>query len=70
MVLAQSGAGAIQGTVSDSTGAVIAQANVHVVNKATGVAVDTTTNEVGFYVVPSLFVGSYEVTVQAQGMST
>ncbi len=38
---AQSGAGSIQGTVTDPTGAVIAGASIHVVNDATNVMTDT-----------------------------
>ncbi len=68
--LAQSGAGSIQGTVTDATGAVISGASIHVVNQATGVAVDTKSNNVGFYQVPDLFTGTYEVTITAQGMKT
>ncbi len=67
---AQSGAGSIQGTVTDATGAVIPAASIHVVNQATGVAVDTKSNNVGFYQVPSLFTGTYVVTVTAPGMKT
>ena len=69
-VIAQSGAGSIQGTVTDSTGAVIPGASIHVANQATGVAVDTKTNSVGFYQVPELFTGTYVVTITAQGMKT
>jgi Carboxypeptidase regulatory-like domain len=68
--LAQSGAGSIQGTVTDATGAVIPDASIHVVNQATGVAVDTKSNNVGFYQVPSLFTGSYVVTITVPGMKT
>ena len=68
--LAQSGAGAIQGTVTDTTGAVIPGASIHVVNQATGIAVDTKSNNVGFYQVPSLFTGTYAVTITAPGMKT
>lgn len=67
---AQSGAGSIQGTVTDSTGAVIPGALVHVVNDATLVATDTKTNSVGFYQAPELFTGHYTVTVTAPGMKT
>ena len=66
-VLAQSGIGSIQGTVTDSTGAVMPGATVHVLNKATGVASATTTNSVGFYQVPGLLTGNYEVSVTAPG---
>jgi hypothetical protein len=68
--LAQSGAGSIQGTVSDATGAVIPRASIHIVNKATGVAEDTKANKVGFYQVPDLFTGTYVVTITAPGMKT
>ena len=68
--LAQSGAGSIQGTVTDATGAVIPGASIHVVNQATNVAVDTKSNNVGFYQVPSLFTGTYVVTVTAPSMKT
>jgi Carboxypeptidase regulatory-like domain len=68
--LAQSGAGSIQGTVTDATGAVMPGASIHVVNQATGVAVDTKSNSVGFYQVPSLFTGMYVVSITAPGMKT
>jgi hypothetical protein len=67
---AQSGAGSIQGTVADSTGAVVPGATIHVVNDATRVAVDTKSSNVGFYQVPSLFTGRYVVTVTASGFKT
>ncbi|HZT37442.1 MAG TPA: carboxypeptidase-like regulatory domain-containing protein [Bryobacteraceae bacterium] len=67
-VLAQSGAGSIQGTVQDATAAAIPGCSVHVVNERTGVANDTTTNNTGFYTVPGLFAGNYTVTFSAPGM--
>jgi Carboxypeptidase regulatory-like domain len=67
---AQSGAGSIQGTVTDSTGAIMPGAAVHVINLATGVAADTKTNKVGFYQVPDLFTGTYTVSVSAASMKT
>jgi hypothetical protein len=67
---AQSGAGSIQGTVTDSTGAVIPGASIHVVNQATAVATDTKSNGVGLYQVPDLFTGSYDVTVAAPAFQT
>ena len=65
--IAQSGAGSIQGTVTDSTGAVIPGASIHVVNQGTNIAVDTKSNAVGFYQIPDLFTGTYVVTVTAPG---
>ena len=68
--IAQSGAGSIQGTITDSTGAVIPGAIVHVVNQATAVAADTKSNSVGLYQVPGLFTGTYTITFTAAGMKT
>ena len=70
LALAQSGAGSIQGTVTDSTGAVIPEASVHVVNVATNEAIDTRSNKVGFYQAPGLLTGTYRVEVTAPGMKT
>ena len=66
--LAQSGAGSIQGTIEDATGAAVPTCAVHVVNQKTGVTNDTKANEVGFYTVPGLFAGSYTITFTAPGM--
>lgn len=65
---AQSGASSIQGTVTDPTGAVIPAASIQVVNDATGVAVKTQSNGVGFYQALGLFTGHYSVTVSAPNM--
>jgi hypothetical protein len=67
---AQSGAGSIQGTVTDSSGAVIPSAVIHVVNQATNVAADTRSNNSGFYQLPELFTGTYVLTITAPGMET
>lgn len=64
----QSGAGLIQGTVQDATGAALPGSSVKVVNTLTGVAIDSTANNVGFYSVPGLFAGSYTITFSAAGM--
>lgn len=68
MIFAQSGAGSIQGTVQDATGAALVGSSVRVVNQKTGVSIETTSNSVGFYSVPGLFVGSYTLTFSAPGM--
>lgn len=68
--LAQSGAGSIQGTVTDSTGAVIPDAIIKIVNTATGVSSRTKSTRVGFYQVPGLFTGSYTVSVTVPNMKT
>jgi hypothetical protein len=68
--VAQSGAGSIQGTVTDSSGAIIPGAAIHVVQQATNVATDTKSTNIGFYQVPDLFTGTYVVTVTAPGFNT
>jgi hypothetical protein len=68
--IAQSGAGSIEGTVTDSTGAILPGALIHVVNHATNVASDTKASGSGSYQVPGLFTGTYIVTVTAPGMET
>jgi len=60
----------IQGTVSDSSGAVLANASVVVQNTATAEERATQTDNNGHYSVPSLPVGNYRITVKAQGMQT
>lgn len=67
--IAQSGAGTIQGTVQDATGAVIPNAKVQIVSTGTAIATDATSNDRGFYVVPGLFAGPYRITITAEGMS-
>jgi hypothetical protein len=67
-LFAQSGAGSIQGNVRDASSAAIPNCTIHVVNQATGVTNDTTSNSEGFYSVPGLFAGNYTVTFTAAGM--
>lgn len=64
----QSGAGTIQGTVTDASSAAIAGATVQALNQATGVSIETTANDSGFYAIKGLFAGSYRVTYGAPGM--
>ena len=59
--------GAIQGRVSDPSGASVAGAQVHATNSATGVEVSAVTNESGNYALPYLLPGNYTVTAQAAG---
>lgn len=68
-VAAQNGAGRIQGTVTDSVEAVIPNATIVIRNGATGQEYRTISNATGFYTAPSLFTGSYLLTVDAPGMA-
>ncbi len=65
---AQSGAGSIQGTVVDASSAAVPACAVHIINQATNVSNDATTNATGFYSVQGLFAGNYTVTFTAPGM--
>jgi hypothetical protein len=69
-VMAQTGTGNIQGTVKDIAHAVIPGAAVKVVHTATALQNQSTTNEVGFYLFPTLQTGVYEITVESPGMET
>jgi len=69
-VFAQTGAGKIQGTVRDATGAVMPGAQVDAMHLQTARKVETTTNEAGFYVFPAQTIGNYKLTVRAAGMQT
>jgi hypothetical protein len=57
----------ISGTVRDTSGAVVPSASVSVRHLATGQARTTKTNENGFYLIPNLAIGEYEVTAEAPG---
>src|SRR5713226_4307026 len=69
--LAQGGAtGAISGTVLDPSGAVVAGADVRIVNQDTGALTRTTkTDPNGSFTVPLLPVGNYTVTVESAGFA-
>lgn len=62
---AQSNAADLQGTVKDSTGAVVTTATVTARNASTNTSRSATTNEDGFYRIINLPPGDYEVTVEA-----
>jgi hypothetical protein len=58
----------IVGTVTDQTGAVVANAKVTATNTDTGVARTATTNEAGQYVLQSVHIGRYDVKAEASGL--
>ncbi len=66
---AQVAGATLSGLVTDTSGAEIANADVSVKNVGTGVVRDVKTNDGGFYSVPNLLPGSYEVTVESQGFT-
>jgi len=58
----------IVGTVTDQSGAVVANAKVTATNTETGVARTITTNEAGQYVLPGLHIGRYDLKAEASGL--
>lgn len=66
-VLAQTGLGAVHGTVTDSSNAVIGSAKVTLLNTETGVSQTADTNSVGAYYFGSIQQGRYTVTVENAG---
>lgn len=61
--------GAITGVVLDSVGASIPGARISVVNQATGVLSRTESTEDGYYKVPYLPAGKYNVSVEKKADS-
>jgi hypothetical protein len=69
--LAQSGStGAIAGTITDPTGAVVSGAAITVKNTATNQEFTATSADNGTFNVPALISGNYSVTVAAPGFKT
>src|SRR5260370_682857 len=66
---AQSTTATLSGNVEDEKGAVIPGANVTVINSATGLQRETTTNGQGYFVVPLLSPSSYKVRVERTGFA-
>ena len=66
---AQTSQGRILGTVTDSSGAVVAKAKVTITNTATGIARTIATTAAGEYAAPNLEPGAYEVVVEAAGFT-
>ena len=59
----------LNGTIQDTTGRIIVGASVIARNLATNQTYPTTTNTSGYYVVPNLPPGQYELSVQASGFA-
>src|SRR5687768_284696 len=62
---AQSNAADLQGTVTDTTGAVVPNAAVTARHPATNASRNVTTNDEGFYRIINITPGDYELTVEA-----
>src|SRR5438093_4350600 len=68
---AQVSSGSLSGTGTDTASqAPIPDAQVRLINMATGVARTVATDNAGFYTAPDLLPGTYEITVAAPGFTT
>jgi carboxypeptidase family protein/TonB-dependent receptor-like protein len=66
----QGTAGRILGTITDQTGAVIANATVTVTDIQRGIARTLASDQSGEYIAPSLLPGTYSVKAEAKGFKT
>jgi hypothetical protein len=62
--------GSISGVVTDSSGAVLPGANVVATNTATGIQATVTSDAKGFYSLPTLAIGNYDVEITHPGFKT
>jgi hypothetical protein len=69
-LLAQSTTSTINGTVRDTSGATVPQAQISIVNQATGLKSETQSGNDGEFSMAGLASGTYEVTVTKQGFQT
>jgi hypothetical protein len=67
---AQSGTSSVQGTVSDTTGAVIQGASVVLTNNSTGVALNATSDSSGSYSFPSVPPAVYSIDILKQAFAS
>jgi hypothetical protein len=62
--------GSLTGTVTDASGAIVANAQVTALESQTGVSQVSTTDSAGIYRFTALLPGTYKVTITATGFST
>ena len=67
---AQSANAQLSGLITDTTGAIIAGAEIKAVNGATNVPYSAVSNGAGIYVLPEMLPGTYSITVSAAGFGT
>src|SRR5204863_8286173 len=67
--LAQSNLGSITGIITDPQSAIVPEATVTATNAATGLRTTTKSNSAGVYLLTSLPLGTYSVSVEHPGFS-
>ncbi len=68
--LAQVDQGAVTGLITDSTGAVVPNAQVTLTNTDNGLVLQTTTSSSGEYTFSPVRIGNYSISATAQGFAT
>lgn len=69
MASAQSGTSSVQGTVTDTTGAVIPEASITLTNNGTGVKLQSKSDSAGSYSFPTVPPGLYTLDVAREGFA-
>jgi hypothetical protein len=69
-LVAQVDQAAINGAVSDASGAMVPGATIELLSSANGLHRETVTDTVGIYNFPALPIGSYKITISKEGFST
>ncbi len=69
-IVAQSTSGTLNGSVKDSTGAVVAVANVTISNPVSGYTKTVTTDATGHFTFPNIPFNPYQLTVSAPGLQS
>ncbi len=62
--------GTLEGTVTDASGAVVPGAPIKVINSATGQTFEISSNEHGYWVIPSLATATYRITINHPGFKS
>jgi hypothetical protein len=68
--MAQTVTGAVRGTITDASGAIVPGAKVMATNVATGVSTTATTDQAGLYSIRFLQIGQYTLSVEMAGFTT
>ena len=69
MAISQTSRGTVNGLITDSTGAVIPNAQVILTQKGTNVTRETQSNEAGIYRFDAVNLGTYSIAVTAAGFA-
>lgn len=70
LAMGQATTGTISGVVTDSTGGVLGNATVAIVNEETGITRSVQADSQGRYLAPLLSLGRYKVTISMEGFQT